>query len=142
MSSWCLVIAYLSAISYPGILACPEIQQNSTVFPVFCKFATMCSSFCTFGLVGICFWSAYRQLLEFVNIEMLFIFLADIVFRARCILRVSAVNIEINFDSDIKPVMFPVVAAAPTPIYLLESSVNMCFYPLYILSMTSLNLFW
>ena len=48
-------LAFLSAISFPGIPGCPGVQQSSTVFPDFCRFAVVCFSFRTFGLVGICF---------------------------------------------------------------------------------------
>ena len=52
-------------------------------------------------------------------------------FKAGCIACVSAVNIELNFGSDADYVRFPVVAAALTPISLLETSVYMCFHHLY-----------
>ena len=93
-------MAFLSAISFPGIPVCPGIQQSSTIFPYFCRLVMVCLSFCTFGVVGICFSSACRQILEPVNIVKLFLFVADIVFKARCIACVSAMNIELNFDSD------------------------------------------
>ena len=57
-----------------------------------------------------------------MNIANFFPLVADIVFRARCIACVSAVNIELNFGSDANSVRLPVVAAAPTPISLLEPS--------------------
>ena len=118
------------------------IQQSSTVFPDFCRFAMVCFSFRTFGLVRICFWSACRQLLESVNIDKFFPFVADIVFRARWFACVSSVNMEQSFGSDADSVRFPVVAAAPTPISLLEPSVYMCFNPLYLFSTTFINLLW
>ena len=49
-------------------------------------------------------------------------YVADIVFRARCVGCVSVVNIELNFGSDADFVRFPVLAAALTPISLLEPS--------------------
>ena len=60
-----------------------------------------------------------------MNITNFFPHVADIVFRARCNAFVSAVNIELNFGSDANSVRLPVVAAAPTPISLLEPSVYM-----------------
>ena len=54
-----------------------------------------------------------------------FPYVADIVFRARCIACVSAVKIELNFGSDADFVRFSVVAAASTPISFLEPSVYM-----------------
>ena len=65
---------------------------------------------------------------------------AVIVIRARCVACVSVVNIELNFGIDADYVRFPVVVAAPTPISLLDLSVYMCFHPLYLFSITSLNL--
>ena len=53
-----------------------------------------------------------------------------------------AVNIELNFDSDANSVQFPVVAAALTPLSLLEPSVYMCFHPFCLFSTACLNLFW
>ena len=88
---------FLFAISFPGIHACPGIHQSSTVFPNFYRFALVCLSFRTFGLVEIRFWSASRQLHDSVNIENFFPFVADIVYRTRCIAYVSAVNTELNF---------------------------------------------
>ena len=46
---------------------------------------------------------------------------------------VSDLNIDLNFSSDANSVTFPVKGAAPTPMSLFESSVYMCFHPLYIL---------
>ena len=82
------------------------------------------------------------QLLVLVNIENFFLFDEDIVFRVRCIASVSAVNIELHFGSGADYVRFPVVAAASTPISLMQPSVYMCLHPLYYFSTTSLNLFW
>ena len=65
------------------------------------------------------------MLLESVNIANLFPFVADNVFRAKCIACVSAVRTELNFGSDADSVRLSVVAAAPTPISLLEPSVYM-----------------
>ena len=75
-----------------------------------------------------------------MNIEKLFLFVADIVFRDRLTACASAVNIELNFGIGADSVRFPVVAAAPTPNSLLEPSLYICFHPLYSFS-TSLNLF-
>ena len=134
---------FLSAIYFHGISACPGIQQFSILFfSNLCRFAMLCCSFRTFGLFGICFCSPCMKLIEFVNIEKFFLFVADIAFRARCIVCVSAVNIEINFGNDADSVRFPVVAAARTYISLLEPSVYMCFHPLCLFSKSSLNLFW
>ena len=72
-----------------------------------------------------------------MNIETLFSFVADFVVRARCFACVSAVNLELNFGSDVDYVWFTVVAAASTPISLFEPSVYMCFHPLYLFSTTS-----
>ena len=60
-----------------------------------------------------------------MNITNFFPPVADIVFGARCIVYVSAVNIELHFGSDANFLRLPVVAAAPTPISLLEPSVYM-----------------
>ena len=60
-----------------------------------------------------------------MNIVKFFPFVADPVFRARCIACISAVNIELNFGSDADFEGFPVIAAAPTTISLLELSVYM-----------------
>ena len=60
-----------------------------------------------------------------MNIAKFFHLVADIVLRARCIACVSALNIELNFGSDADFVRFPMVAAASTPISLLEPSVYM-----------------
>ena len=65
-----------------------------------------------------------------MNIETYSPFDTDIVFRARCIACVSAVNIELNIDSDVDSVQFAVVTAAPTPILLFRWSKYMCFHPL------------
>ena len=51
-------------------------------------------------------------------------------------------NKEINFASDAEYVRFLVAVAAPTLMSLLESSVYMCFHPLYLFLTTSLNLIW
>ena len=67
-----------------------------------------------------------------MNIEKFFPFDVDIVIRARCIAWVSAVNKELNFGSDAVSVRFPVVATAPTPKSLLETSVYRHFHPLYL----------
>ena len=56
------------------------------------------------------------QLLESMNIEKLFPFVAYNVFRDRCIACVSAVNKEQNFSSDADSVWFPLLASAYTPI--------------------------
>ena len=128
-------LAFLFTISFPGIPGRPGIQQSSTVFPDFCRLAMICFSFRTFEMVGICLWNACRQLLEFVNIEKFFPFDADIVFRAKCITGVSAVNIELNSGCDAYSVRFPVKAAAHTPISFLEPSVYMCFHPVNSFSM-------
>ena len=77
-----------------------------------------------------------------MNIANLFPLVKYIVFRARCIACVSAVNIELNFGIDANFVWFQVVAAAATSISFLVPSVYMCFHPLYLFSTTSLNLFW
>ena len=66
-----------------------------------------------------------RQLLESVNIVKFFHFVVDIVFKARCIACVSAVIIELIFGSEADFALFPVVAAASTPISLLEPTVYM-----------------
>ena len=58
-----------------------------------------------------------------MNIVKFFPFVANILFRARCIACVSSVKIDINFGIDADSVRFPVVAADPTPISLLEPSV-------------------
>ena len=79
--------------SFPGIPACPGIQHRSTVFPDFYRFALVPFSFRTFRLVGTCFWSAFRQVPEFVNIDKFFPFGTDFVFRASCIASISAENI-------------------------------------------------
>ena len=63
-----------------------------------------------------------------MNIEIFFIFAADIVFGARCIRCVAVLNILLNFGSDADSVRFPVVDAVPTPISRLEPSVYMCVY--------------
>ena len=55
-----------------------------------------------------------------MNIEKYFPFDAETVLRAIRIANVSAVNIELNFGSDADFARFPVVAAAPTPISVLE----------------------
>ena len=68
-----------------------------------------------------------------MNIEKFFPFVLDTLFRTMCIACVSAVSIELNFSSDEDYVWFPVVAAAPTPISLLEPSVFMFPYFVYIL---------
>ena len=60
-----------------------------------------------------------------MNIEKFFPFGAEIVFRASCIAYVSAVNLQLKFGSDADLAGFPVVAAAPTPISLLEPPVYM-----------------
>ena len=60
-----------------------------------------------------------------MNVLELFPLVADFLVRARCIACVSDVNIELNFGSDADYVRFPVVAAAPTPISLLEPSLHM-----------------
>ena len=57
-----------------------------------------------------------------VNIVKLFLFVADIVFRAWCIACNSAVNIKLNFGSYADSMRFQVFAAAPTPISLQEPS--------------------
>ena len=57
--------------------------------------------------------------------EKFFPFVADIVFRASCIAYVSVLNMELNFCNDADFAHFPVIAAAPTPISLLEQSVYM-----------------
>ena len=77
-----------------------------------------------------------------VNKMKFFPFVADIVFRPRCIACFSTVKIELNFGIDASFVRFPVVAVAPTPISLLEHSVYMRIHPLHLFSTTSLNLFW
>ena len=106
---------FLSVISFPEIPACLDIQQSSTVFLKFSRFAMVCFSFCSFGLVGICFLRACKQLLQSVNLDMFFYFVADIVFRARCIACVTAVNIGLNFGSEEGYMRFPVVSTATTP---------------------------
>ena len=60
-----------------------------------------------------------------MNIANFLPLVTEIVFRARCIACVSAVNLELNFGSDANSVRLPVVAAALTPISLLEPSVYM-----------------
>ena len=77
-----------------------------------------------------------------MNIEKFFPFVTDILFRARYITYVSAVNMELRFVSDADSVRFPVVAAPPTPISLLEQSVFTCFHPLYLFSTIYSNLFY
>ena len=76
-----------------------------------------------------------------MNIDKLFPFVADTVFRARCIACISAVNLQLNFGSETGSVPFPVVAATPTVILLMERCVYMCFLPLYFFSTTSINFF-
>ena len=71
-----------------------------------------------------------------MNIERFFLFVADIVFRARCVACVSDVEIELQFGSDGGYVQFPVLADTPTPISLLEPSVCMSSPPLYLFSTT------
>ena len=78
-----------------------------------------------------------RQLLKSVNIIF---FCADYVFMARCIACVSAVTLELLFGNDADYVQFQVVSAALTAISLLEVYVYMCFRPLILFSMISLNL--
>ena len=75
-----LLWLFLSAITFPGIPACPGILQSATVFPNSCSFAMVCFSYPTFGSVGICFCSSYRPLLESVNIVKFFPFIAVILF--------------------------------------------------------------
>ena len=60
-----------------------------------------------------------------MNIVKFFPFVAVIIFKARCIACVSAVNRVLNFGSDANFVLFSKVAAAPTPIWLLQPSVYM-----------------
>ena len=72
-----------------------------------------------------------------VNKVKFFHFFADNVIRAGGIGCVSAVKIELNFGRHADSVWFPVVSTAPTPISLLESSVYMCFHPLYLFSKTN-----
>ena len=68
-----------------------------------------------------------------LQIEKSFLpFVAHIVCRARCFVSAFAVNIELNFCNDPDSVS----------ISLLEPSVYVRFHPLYLFSMTSLNLFW
>ena len=96
LPSWCLlgfficnIVCWSTCVSrYPAEFHC---------FPIFCRFAMVCFSFHTFALVGFCFWSAYRQLLESLNIEKFFPFVVEILLRTRCIACVSAVNIELDF---------------------------------------------
>ena len=83
-----------------------------------------------------------RQLLETVNKEKFLAFVAVIVFRARYIACVSAMNIEHNFDSVVNFVRFLVLAPAPVPISLLEQSFYTCFHSFYLFATISLNLFW
>ena len=78
LPSWCF-FCFLTAISSPVIPAYPGIQQSSTVFPDFCRFAMVCFSFRTFSLER----SSCKQLFDSANIEKYFPFVADIVFRAR-----------------------------------------------------------
>ena len=82
------------------------------------------------------------QLLVSVNIEKFFHIVTEIMFRAKCIALVTAVNIEVKFGNDADSIRFPVVAAASTPMSLLEPSVYMCLHPLYLFSINSLNFFW
>ena len=58
-----------------------------------------------------------------------FPFVADLVFKARCVACVSAMSIEVNFSSDADFVRFPVVTAALTPISLYEPSVYIYVIP-------------
>ena len=60
-----------------------------------------------------------------MNIVKFFPFVADTVFKTRCTGFVSAVKLELNFDSDAEFVQFSGVVAAPTPISLFEPSVYM-----------------
>ena len=85
LPSWCFFVFFLYAILFPGLPACPRIQQSSTVFPNFSRFAIVCFSFRTFWLVGNSFWSACWQLFDSVNIKKLFLFVVDFVCRARWI---------------------------------------------------------
>ena len=50
-------------------------------------------------------------------------------------------NKELKFGSDADSLWFPVVAAAPTPILLLDLSVRTCFLPLFLFSKTPLIFF-
>ena len=84
LPSWCFFVFFLYAISFPGLPACPGIQQSSNVLPIFSRFAMVCFSFRTFGLVWICFWSACRQLLGSVNIENFFLLL-HILYAGQCV---------------------------------------------------------
>ena len=122
-----IIYSFRLDASFTGLPACPGVQVFSRVplfFPSsFCRFAMVCFSFRTFGLVGNWFWSACRQLLESVNIEKFFPFVAGIVFRTRCVASVSAVYLELIFGSDAESVLFPVATTAPIPILLLKSSV-------------------
>ena len=76
-----------------------------------------------------------------VNIERLFPFFADIVFRSRCITCIFVVNIKLIFGSDAVSKQFPVIASAPTFISVLEPSVFMYFHYLFLFSMNSSNIF-
>ena len=71
--------------------------------------------------------------------DKFFSYVGDIVFRARSISCVSAVNLELIFGSNTDSVRFPVIATAPTPILLLEPFVYMCFHHLCLFSTTSLK---
>ena len=77
-----------------------------------------------------------------MNIDKLFPFSTDVVFRARRIASFFALSIELKLVKDADSVRFPAVAAVQTLVLLLEPSVYMCFHPLYLFSMNSLNLFW
>ena len=76
-----------------------------------------------------------------MNIDKLFHFISDKAFKARYVLCVSAVNIELNFGGVGDSVRFPVIAAIPTPISFLKQSVYKSPYSLYLFLMTSLNIF-
>ena len=136
MLSFLLAVLMFISISYLRFcfLEHLRVRVYSRVplfFPDLCIFTMVSFSICTFQFAGICFCGACRQLLDYINIEKSFIFVADIVFRARCFSRVFAVSIKLNLVSVTDYVRFPVVAAAPTPISLMEPYVYICFHPLY-----------
>ena len=61
-------------------------------FPDCCRSTIMCFGFRIFWLVGICFWSACRQLFESVNIETLFLLL-QIMYSELSVLHVILIRI-------------------------------------------------
>ena len=84
----------------------------------------VCFDFRTLRSVGNCFLIAYSHFLESVDTEKIFPFVADIVFRAKCIACNFPMIIELNFGSYADSVQFSVVADASTSI----SFLTVCIY--------------